>query len=87
MPQTNLAKAKARAKSLSVEVKPSTRKNKKLDVFDATGKKKLASIGDVRYSDYLQHGDEDRRKRYKARHEPHRHKKGSASYYADQILW
>jgi hypothetical protein len=87
MPQTNLAKAKARAKSLGVEVKPSTRKNKKLDVFDATGKKKLASIGDVRYSDYLQHGDEDRRKRYKARHEPHRHKKGSASYYADQILW
>ena len=87
MPQTNLAKAKARAKSLGVEVKPSTRKNKKLDVFDATGKKKLASIGDVRYSDYLQHGDEDRRKRYKARHEPHRHKKGTPSFYADQILW
>ena len=87
MPQTNLAKAKARAKSLGVEVKPSTRKNKKLDVFDATGKKKLASIGDKRYSDFLQHGDEERRKRYKARHEPYRHKKGSASYYADQILW
>ena len=62
MPQTNLAKAKARAKSLGVEVKPSTRKNKKLDVFDATGKKKLASIGDKRYSDFLQHGDEERRK-------------------------
>ena len=85
MPQTNLAKAKARAKSLGVEVKPSTRKNKKLDVFK--NGEKLASIGDKRYSDFLQHGDEERRKRYKARHEPYRHKKGSASYYADQILW
>lgn len=87
MAQTNLAKAKARAKSLGVEVKPSTRKHKKLDVFDATGKNKLASIGDIRYSDFLQHGDEERRRRYKARHEPHRHKKGTPSFYADQILW
>ena len=85
MPQTNITKAKARAKSLGVEVKPSTRKNKKLDVFK--NGEKLASIGDKRYSDFLQHGDEERRKRYKARHEPYRHKKGSASYYADQILW
>ena len=82
MPQTNLARAKERAKSLGVEVKPSTRKNKKLDVFE-----KLASIGDKRYSDFLQHGDKERRKRYKARHEPYRHKKGTASYFADQILW
>jgi hypothetical protein len=87
MPQTNLAKAKARAKLLGVEVKPSTRKQKKLDVFDVTGKKKVASIGDIRYSDYLQHDDEERRRRYKARHEPHRHKKGTPGYYADQILW
>ena len=87
MSQTNLGKAKARAKSLGVEVKPSTRKNKKLDVLDATGKKKLASIGDIRYSDYLQHGDEERRRRYKVRHEQYRHKKGTPSFYADQILW
>ena len=85
MPQTNLARAKERAKTLGVEIKPSTRKNKKLDVFK--NGEKVASIGDKRYSDYLQHGDEERRKRYKARHENHRHKKGSASYYADQILW
>ena len=85
MPQTNLARAKERAKTLGVEIKPSTRKNKKLDVFKQG--EKVASIGDKRYSDYLQHGDEDRRKRYKARHENYRHKKGSASYYADQILW
>ena len=85
MPQTNLARAKERAKSLGVEVKPSTRKNKKLDVFK--NGEKVASIGDKRYSDFLQHGDEERRQLYKARHENHRHKKGSASYYADQILW
>ena len=85
MPQTNLAKAKVRAKALGVEIKPSTRKYKKLDVYKHG--QKLASIGDVRYSDYLQHGDEERRKRYKARHEAHRHKKGTPSYFADQILW
>ena len=87
MPQTNLAKAKKRAKILGVEVKISTRKHKKLDVFDRRSGEKVASIGDIRYSDYLQHGDDERRRNYKARHEPHRHKRGTASYYADQILW
>ena len=86
MPQTDITKAKVKAKKLGVEVKASTRKHKKLDVFSKDGKK-LASIGDKRYSDYLQHGDEERRKRYKARHEPHRHKVGTASYFADKILW
>ena len=85
MPQTNLAKAKERAKKLGVEIKESTRKHKKLDVFK--NGEKVASIGDVRYSDYLQHNDPERRKRYKARHEPHRHKVNTPSYYADKILW
>ena len=85
MPQTNLAKAKERAKKLGVEIKDSTRKHKKLDVFK--NGEKVASIGDVRYSDYLQHNDPERRKRYKARHEPHRHKVNTPSYYADKILW
>ena len=86
MPQTNLTKAKERAKKLGVTIKPSTRKLKKLDVFSQAGDKK-ASIGDIRYSDFLQHGDAERRKRYKQRHERTRHVKGSPSYYADQILW
>ena len=85
MPQTDITKAKVKAKKLGVEVKASTRKHKKLDVFKNGDK--ITSIGDKRYSDYLQHGDEERRKRYKARHEPHRHKVGTASYYADKILW
>ena len=90
MPQTNITKAKERAKSLGVQVKASTRRNKKLDVFDRRSGEKIASIGDKRYSDYLQHGvsaQEARRKRYKARHEAHRHKKGTPAFYADRILW
>ena len=85
MPQTNIAKAQVRAKKLGVTIKPSTRKHKKLDVFKEG--KKITSIGDIRYSDYLQHKDDERRKRYKQRHEGTRHVKGSPSYYADQILW
>ena len=85
MPQTNLGKAKRKAAALGVSVKESTRKHKKLDVFK--NGEKVASIGDIRYSDFLQHGDEARRKRYKQRHESTRHRVGSASYYADRILW
>jgi hypothetical protein len=29
----------------------------------------------------------ERRRLYKIRHEADRHKKGTAGYYADQILW
>lgn len=86
MPQTNLTKARERAKKLGVTVKPSTMKHKKLDVFGKDGKK-VVSIGDIRYSDFLQHGDEARRKRYKTRHQKNRTIKGSAGYYADKILW
>ena len=99
MPQLNahqLARAKRRAKRLGVEVEYSTRKHKKLDVFakvksnnkhGKTRKRKIASIGDVRYSDFLQHNDPARRKRYKTRHNNNRHRKGSPGFYADKILW
>lgn len=86
MPQTNLRKARERAEKLGVTVRPSTVKNKKLDVFNKDGEK-IASIGDIRYSDFLQHGDEERRKRYKIRHQKNRNVKGSAGYYAARILW
>ena len=85
MPQTNLTKARARAKALGVTVQPSTRQHKKLDVY-RNGQYQV-SIGDLRYSDFLQHGDPERRRRYKLRHEKHRHVKGTPSYYADRILW
>ena len=80
-----LSKAKANAKKIGVDVKPSTRKGKKLDVFK--GGVKVASIGDKNYEDFTKHGDEKRRSAYKKRHQGTRTRKGSASFYADNILW
>ena len=84
---------KAKAKKLNVLITPSTRKNKKIDVFTSSGKY-ITSIGDNKYLDFpnylIQYGKEyanKRRKAYKKRHEKDRHKKGSAGYYADQLLW
>tara|TARA_R100000655_G_scaffold90950_1_gene131630 strand:- start:80 stop:340 length:261 start_codon:yes stop_codon:yes gene_type:complete len=85
MPQTNISQAKKNAAKIGVEVKASTRKGKKLDVFK--GDKKVASIGNLDYEDFLQHKDKERQKNYKARHQKTRTKVGTASYYADKILW
>ncbi len=80
------------AKKLGVTVKPSTEKNKKIDVHK--GGKKIASVGHKDYTDYAtlvkttgkQEADK-RREAYKSRHEKTRHKVGSNSYYADKLLW
>jgi len=85
MPQTNLTKARVNAKKLNVDIKVSTVKNKKLDVYK--NNKKVASIGDIRYGDFLQTGDKDKQKNYKTRHQKNRTKTGSPGYYADKILW
>ena len=85
MPQTNLAAAKRNAAKIGVSVKPSTSKGKKLDVFK--NGQKVASIGDITMSDFLQHRDKERQKNYKARHGKTRVKVGTPSYYADKILW
>ena len=85
MPQTNLTKARANAKKLGVTVKPSTQKGKKLDVFKDG--RKVATIGDIRYEDFLQHNDKQRQANYKSRHGKTRGRVGSPSYYADKILW
>jgi len=42
--------SKQKAKKLNVDIKPSNKKNKKIDVIK--NNKIVASIGDVRYSDY-----------------------------------
>ena len=83
--QTNLAKARENAKRLGVTITPSKVKNKKLDVFKDG--RKIASIGDLRYSDFLQHGDKKRQENYLSRHAKTRAVKGSPSYYAAEILW
>lgn len=82
-----------KAKKLNVIVLPSEKRNKKIDVYDIYGNL-LASVGDINYLDYPSYlrycGKkiaEERRKAYKIRHEKDRHIKGSAGYYADQLLW
>ena len=78
-----------KAKKLGVEIKPSTLKNKKIDVFK--NDKKIASIGDIRYKDYqmyiLEQGLDyanERRKLYLGRHKNDKNLNG---YYAKLILW
>lgn len=80
-----LSKAKSKAKKIGADVQFSKVKNKKLSVFQDG--KKVADIGDSRYSDYIQHNDPERRKNYKARHSKYRNRVGTKSYYADRILW
>jgi len=82
-----------KAKNLGVEIKPSTRKNKKIDVFNKEGKK-LASIGDVRYKDYSMYIKEkglkfakERQRLYRIRHGRFKDNKGTAGYFAYRILW
>ena len=85
MPQTNISKARGKAKKIGVSVRPSETKGKKLDVYKNGNK--VATIGDLAYEDYNTTGDKERRRLYKIRHEKNRHKRGTPSYYADQILW
>lgn len=85
------------ARKLGVEVKPSKVKGKKIDVFKKG--EKVASVGAIGYNDYptfmrLEREGKvpkgtavARRKAYKQRHENDRHKRGSAGYYADKLLW
>jgi len=84
---------KSKAEKLGVIVKPSTVQGKKIDVFNKKGEK-LASIGAIGYGDnptfLAEEGKEyaeKRRKAYKMRHESDRHVRGSAGFYADQLLW
>ncbi len=84
--------SKEQAKKLNVMIKPSEKKNKKIDVYKDG--EYVVSIGDKRYKDYptykKEQGEEIANKRriaYKKRHEKDRHIINSAGYYADKILW
>ena len=80
------------AKKLNVEIKPSTNKKKKIDVYK--NDKKIASIGSISYYDYptminkkglgLEYANQ-RRKLYKIRHKKDLNSKNG--YYANKILW
>ena len=84
---------KAIARRLKVIVKPSTRKVKKLDVYDRQGNY-ITSVGAKGYLDYPSYRKlygktvaDQRRKLYKSRHRADRKIKYSAGYFADQLLW
>ena len=86
---TNYSYSKAEENGLTI--KPSTKKNKKIDVYK--NGKFIASIGDVRYNDYptyilnigKKYADE-RRKLYYIRHNINS-SKYSADNLAKLILW
>lgn len=88
---------RAKAKAVGVEVKPSTRKGKKLDAYkDGVYQ---ASFGATGYKDYEMHKREkglayanEKRRQYKARHETDRHVKYrngklTPGWLADKVLW
>jgi hypothetical protein len=83
--------SKDKAKLLNVDIKPSSNKNKKIDVYKEG--KKIASIGHTAYKDYPTYLLEDkevankRRALYKIRHKKDASKIGSNGYYADKLLW
>jgi hypothetical protein len=83
----------AQAKKLGVKIKPSDNPDKKIDVMDWNNNY-ILSIGAKSYKDYPTYLEEkgkeyaeERRRLYKIRHEKNRHKLGTASFYADRILW
>jgi len=78
-----------KAKELGVEIKPSTNKNKKIDVIKKG--KVIATIGDINYKDYPTYIQEkglsyakERRRLYNIRH---KNDKGIVGKYARKILW
>ena len=78
------------AKKLNVEIKPSSNKKKKIDVFK--NDKKIASIGAVGYNDYptfiikkgLDYANQ-RKKLYRLRHK--KDLNSGNGYFANKILW
>ena len=81
------------AKKLNVKIKPSKRKNKKIDVYNKSNNY-LLSIGDINYKDYPTFKNENgkqfadkRRELYLNRHKKDKDVIGSKGYYASKILW
>jgi hypothetical protein len=76
------------AKILGVEIKPSTNKTKKIDVFK--NGKKIASIGFSGMKDYGQYLKENKKladERRRLYHIRHAKDKSLNGYYAKKILW
>ena len=81
------------AKKLGVVIMPSTKKNKKIDVYDKLNNY-ICSIGDIRYSDYptyIESNDleyaNNRRRLYRLRHKNEDNNPNTPGYFAYYILW
>ena len=84
--------SKNQAKKLNVKIKPSNKKDKKLDVIKDN--KIIASIGNTNYMDYPHYIQSNglkyanvRRILYKKRHAKDMIVKNSNGYFASKILW
>jgi hypothetical protein len=92
MPYTITNYTYKQAKKLGVQVKISTNKTKKIDVYKKG--RKIASVGAYGMNDFptfikkrgLKYA-KTKRRLYKMRHERDRHIVGSKGYYADKLLW
>jgi len=83
----------AQARRLNVRIRPSSRKGKKLDVYDKEGNF-ITSVGAKGYLDYPTYKKlfgktvaDQRRRLYKIRHQSDRSVKRSPGWYADRLLW
>lgn len=85
----NMAKVRAAARRHGIDpscVKPSTRKGKKLMVFDQkTGRH--VHFGHSGYSDFTIHGDKKRRANYLKRAKGMPHPRMSPNFLAINLLW
>lgn len=85
----NMTKVRAAARRNGIDpslVKRSSRKGKKIMVFDArTGR--WVHCGNTSYEDFTLHGDRDRRARYLKRARGMPHKRMSPNYLAMKLLW
>lgn len=82
------------AEALGVIVKPSTKANKKIDVYDKRDNQYITSVGDVRYGDYptyiKTYGQDYADKRQYAFHKRFKTnevKPYSNIYFSSKLLW
>jgi hypothetical protein len=84
--------SKKQAEKLNVTIKPSQKKDKKIDVIK--NGHVIASIGNKNYKDYPTYIEtkgksyaDTRRKLYRIRHKNDIHIKNTPGWYAGKILW
>jgi hypothetical protein len=83
-----------KAKEIGVKVQPSTRKNKKIDVYDIKNGDYITSVGQKGYNDYPTYIKEKGLKYANARKEQFYNRFGdkvnkpkSDAFYASKLLW